>query len=54
MSRETQSIIKATVAGTIAGGLAFAAVKTLTNNSKFKRKTTAKAFKMIGNFMDSL
>ena len=54
MSREAQSYVKGATAAVITGGLAFLAVKTLSNNRRFKRKAAAKAFKTLGNFMDSL
>ncbi len=54
MSRQTQSYIKSAAAGVITGGLAFMAVKTLTNNRRFRRKSAAKAIKLLGNFMDSI
>lgn len=54
MSRETQSVMKGAAAAVVTGGIAFLAVKSLSNNRRFKRKATAKAFKVLGNFMDSL
>ncbi|MDE6728878.1 MAG: hypothetical protein K2J80_13230 [Oscillospiraceae bacterium] len=54
MSREAQSYIKGAAAGVITGGLTFLAVRSMSNNRRFKRKATAKAFKVLGNFMDSL
>lgn len=54
MSRETQSYIKSAAAGVVTGGLAFLAVKSLTNNRRFRRKTAAKAFKVLGSFMDAI
>lgn len=54
MSKETQSYIKSAAAGVITGGLAFMAVKSLTNNRRFRRKTAAKAFKVLGSFMDAI
>lgn len=54
MSRQTQSYIKSAAAGIITGGLAFMAVKSLTDNHRFKRKSAAKAFKVLGSFMDAI
>lgn len=54
MSREVQSVMKGAAAAVVTGGIAFLAVKSLSNNRRFKRKATAKAFKVLGNFMDSL
>lgn len=54
MSREIQSYIKSAAAGVITGGLAFMAVKSITNNRRFKRKSAAKAFKVLGSFMDAI
>lgn len=54
MSREAQTYIKGATAAVITGGIAFLAVRSLANNRRFKRKATAKAFKVLGNFMDSL
>lgn len=54
MSKEAQSYVKGATAAVITGGIAFLAVKSLSNNRRFKRKATAKAFKVLGSFMDSL
>ncbi len=54
MSRETERYIKSAAAGAITGGLAYLAMRKLTGDSRFKRKTTAKVMKIVGNFMDSL
>lgn len=54
MSVKTEKYIKGAAAGVITGGLAFWAVKSLSSNRRFKRKATAKALKVLGNFMDSL
>lgn len=54
MSKEAQGYIKGAAAAVVTGGIAFLAVKSLSNNRRFKRKATAKAFKVLGNFMDSL
>lgn len=54
MSREAQNYIKCAAAGVITGGLAFFAARSMSHNRRFKRKATAKAFKVLGNFMDSL
>ena len=53
MSKQTQSYIKSAAAGVITGGLAFMAVKSLTNNRR-KRKSAAMAFKVLGSFMDAI
>ncbi len=53
MTRETSSIMKGAAAGIVTGGLAFMAVKTFSGNRRFRRKTAAKAAKLIGNMMDS-
>jgi len=53
MSKQTQSYIKSAAAGVITGGLAFMAVKSLTNNRR-KRKSAGKAFKVLGSFMDAI
>lgn len=54
MSKEAQSYIKSAAAGVITGGLAFMAVKSLTRSRRFRRKSTAKAFKVLGSFMDAI
>ena len=54
MSREAQTYIKGATAAVITGGLAYLAVRSLDRNRRFKRKATAKAFKVLGSFMDSL
>ena len=54
MSREAQTYIKGATAAVITGGLAYLAVRSLDKNRRFKRKATAKAFKVLGTFMDSL
>ncbi len=54
MTRKQETYIKAAVAGTVTGGLAFLAVKTLGSRRSFRRMTTAKAFKMIGTLMDAV
>ena len=54
MSRQTSSIIKSTAAGIAVGGATFAAVKYFSDNRRLRRKTAAKAAKLIGNFMDVL
>lgn len=53
MSRKTESLIKSTAAGIIAGGLAFMAVKSISSHRSFRRMTAAKAFKTIGTLMDA-
>lgn len=54
MTREQERYIKSAAAGAVTGGLAFLAVRSLTSNRRLRRKTTAKAMKLLGNFMDSL
>ena len=53
MTREAQRYVKSAAAGVITGGLAFMAVKSLSSR-RFKRHTAAKAFKVLGSFMDSI
>lgn len=47
-------MMKGAAAGIITGGLAFMAVKTLSSDRRFRRKTAAKAAKLIGSLMDSI
>ena len=54
MSNNTGRYLKSAAAGVVGGGLAFWAVRSLTSKRRLRRKTTAKAMKLIGNFMDSL
>ncbi len=54
MSNKTQSYIKSAAIGAAAGGLAFWAARSLTSNKRMRRKTMAKAVKMVGSMMDSL
>lgn len=54
MSRQQASVMKGAAAAVVTGGLAFLAVKSLSSNRRMKRKATAKAMKVLGNFMDSL
>ncbi|MCI5578648.1 MAG: hypothetical protein MR364_03995 [Oscillospiraceae bacterium] len=54
MSRQTKSYVKGATAAVITGGLTFLAVKSLTDNRRFKRKAAAKAVKILGNFMDAM
>lgn len=53
MSRQTESYLKSTAAGLIAGGLAFMAVKSMSGRRSFRRMSAAKAFKMIGTMMEA-
>ena len=53
MSRKTETYIKSSAAGLIAGGLAFMAVNTLSHHS-MKRKSTAKVFRMLGALMEAI
>lgn len=54
MSNKAQSYIKSAAIGAAAGGLAFWAARSLTSNKRMRRKTMAKAVKMVGSMMDSL
>ena len=54
MSRQTSGIIKGAAAGIAVGGATFAAVKYFSDNRRFRRKTAAKAAKIIGTFMDMI
>lgn len=54
MTRETSSVMKGAAAGIVTGGLAFLAVKSFSGNRRLRRKTAAKAVKVIGSFMDTL
>lgn len=54
MTRKQETYLKAAVAGTVTGGLAFLTVKTLGSRRSLRRMTAAKAFKMIGTLMDAV
>lgn len=54
MSRGVKCCIESAAAGLITGGITFFAVSRLNNNHRVRRKTAAKAFKVLGNFMDSM
>ncbi len=54
MTHEAKCYVKSAAAGAVTGGLAFLAVKRLTSSRRLRRKTAAKAAKLIGTFMDSL
>ena len=54
MTRETSSVVKGAAAGIVAGGLTFMAVKSLSGSRRMRRKTAAKAVKMVGSFMDMI
>ncbi|MBD5111267.1 MAG: hypothetical protein HDT42_01835 [Ruminococcaceae bacterium] len=54
MTRETQRYVKSAAAGVITGGLTFMAVKSLSGRRRMKRRTAAKALKVLGSFMDSI
>lgn len=54
VTRETSSVMKGAAAGIITGGLTFLAVKSFSGNRRLRRKTAAKAVKVIGSFMDTL
>lgn len=54
MSRQTSGILKGAAAGLAVGGATFAAVRFFSDNRRIRRKTAAKAAKMIGSFMDML
>lgn len=53
MTHKQESIVKAGVAGIVAGGLAFVAVNSLCSRRRTKRMTAAKALKMVGTLMDA-
>lgn len=54
MSRQASSVIKSAAAGIAVGGATFAAVKYFSDNRRLRRKTAAKAAKLIGSFMDMM
>ncbi len=54
MTREASSVMKGAAAGIVTGGLAFWAVKSFSGSRRMRRKTAAKAVKVIGSFMDAL
>lgn len=54
MTRHAKSTLRSAAVGLVTGGLTFLAVNKLTCDHKVKRKTAAKAFKVLGNFMDSV
>lgn len=54
MTREAQRYVKGAAAGVITGGLTFLAVKSLSGRKRMKRRTAAKALKVLGSFMDSI
>lgn len=54
MTRQTTGIIKGAAAGLAVGGATFVAVKYLTDSRRARRKTAAKAAKIIGSFMDMM
>lgn len=54
MTRQAKSTLRSAAVGLVTGGLTFLAVNKLTCDHKVKRKTAAKAFKVLGNFMDSV
>ncbi len=54
MSKQAQGLAAGAAAAVVTGGLAFLAARSLSKNRRFKRRATAKAFKVLGNFMDSL
>ncbi len=53
MSKKQSAMLKAGVAGVVAGGLAFVAVNSLCSRRSHRRMTTAKALKMVGTLMDA-
>ncbi len=53
MSRQVESYVKSSAAGLIAGGLAFLAVRSLSRHHSFKKRSAAKALKMLGAMMDT-
>ena len=54
ITKDMQSSLKGAAAGVVTGGLAFLAVKTLTSNARARRRTAAKAMKLLGSFMDAM
>lgn len=54
MTQKQETCIKAAIAGTVTGGLAFLAVNALGKRRSFRKMTAAKAFKMIGTLMDAV
>ena len=54
MTRETQRYVKSAAAGIITGGLAFMAARSLSGRRRLKRRTAAKALKVLGSYMDSI
>lgn len=54
MSRPSSGIIKGAAAGLAVGTATFAAVRYLSDNRRLRRKTAAKAAKIIGTFMDMM
>ena len=54
MARQASGIIKGAAAGLAVGGATFAAVKYFSDNRRIRRKTAAKAAKLIGSFMDMM
>ena len=46
--------MKGAAAGIAVGGLTFMAVKTFSGSRRARRKTAAKAVKVIGSFMDMI
>ncbi len=53
MTHKQENVVKASIAGVVAGSLAFVAVNSLCSHKSFKRMTAAKAFKMVGSLMDA-
>ncbi len=53
MSHKTESLVKSTAAGLIAGGLAFMAVNSLCGRHYFRKMSAVKAFKTLGTLLDS-
>ncbi|MCH5207929.1 MAG: hypothetical protein J1F04_03505 [Oscillospiraceae bacterium] len=54
MSNRASGIIKGAAAGIAVGGATFAAVRYFSDNRRIRRKTAAKAAKIIGTFMDMM
>lgn len=54
MARQASGIIKGAAAGLAVGGATFAVVKYFSDNRRIRRKTAAKAAKLIGSFMDMM
>lgn len=54
MDRKTMVYLKSAAVGAAVGGVAFCAVRSLTSKKRMRRKTVAKAMRVVGGIMDSL